>query len=175
MRLLRGAPEDTSANTCAAPVMWTSFSSGLDTVHTPSLVVRVPCASSLYEPPSRSVVSLWTSAGGQDSSGRHLPVVTLWMANGGSSTFGLMPARYWSYQRMTSSYQPLRPMASLLPSISAPRTWFHGPSQPRSGPVWFWRNSATPSGAVLFSVRPWVMNTGTSEPLTLVMMLRWRQ
>ena len=66
---------------------------------------------------------------------------------------------------MTSSNQPARPIFSRpVSSVSLPRTCSHGPSHARSGPVWFCRYCAVPSATVLFSVSPWVRNSGTFEP-----------
>ena len=70
----------------------------METVHTPTLALLPVAAefpSSVYVPAFSELVYCVASAGGHCRSGRHTPSL-VWTANGGSTTDGSMPLRYWS-------------------------------------------------------------------------------
>ena len=64
-----------------------------------------------------------------------------------------------------------RPFAS----VSLPRTWSHMPNHARFGPAMLLKKSKAPSGFVLSSMKPWVMNSGTGELLTFAIRSRCAQ
>ena len=59
-----------------------------------------------------------------------------------------------------------------MSSTSLPRTWSHIPNQPRLGAWTALKKSHVPSGFVLFSRKPWVMNSGVRPFLALLIRSR---